>query len=315
MQDNWNEYIENAIQVFLPGHTVERVEDYGQWVRRIFKVKLGQERAVFIKFHVNPEWLDSTDVEPEATRLLLGQGLKIPGILAADASLKVAPYPFVIQESVGGRRLGYLLDEVDEVEARNIYGVMGAFYRKMHSVHNDWSGIWADIPNKPSPNEFMHRAEIVNGSGKRLLEEGRISQAVYELAGLLWADNINYLKDHQPALVHGSPFLWTIYLESQDDHWELTKLTSLGDVLWWDPAYDLAFLKYPPFGGFVPGRWEAFCAAYGPPPEEKRILLYLVLQRLCAAAGVYAAPDTPANRAWSGDCLVDLEAILDAIES
>ena len=55
--------------------------------------------------------------------------------------------------------------------------------------------------------------------------------------------------------------------------------TPMAELMWWDPAYNLAFLKYPPFGQFREARWDAFLHSYGLEPERKRILLYLVMLR------------------------------------
>jgi hypothetical protein len=112
-----------------------------------------------------------------------------------------------------------------------------------------------------------------------------------------------------------SPFLWTIYLERANDGWQIAKLTSIGDMMWWDPAYDVACLRYPPFGEMRPAWWDGFRRGYGPVPERKRLLLYAVMQRLCAAMGVYMAPETPSNRAWAETALDDLDGVLDKIDS
>jgi hypothetical protein len=63
---------------------------------------------------------------------------------------------------------------------------------------------------------------------------------------------------------------------------QVTRLNALGDFLWWDPAYDVSFLLYPP--GYV---WpddckEALTTAYGSLPEDWRINLYGILQHFCA---------------------------------
>ena len=55
--------------------------------------------------------------------------------------------------------------------------------------------------------------------------------------------------------------------------------TPMAELLWWDPAYNLAFLQYPPFGQFRESRWDAFLHSYGSEPERKSILLYLVMPR------------------------------------
>jgi len=51
-------------------------------------------------------------------------------------------------------------------------------------------------------------------------------------------------------------------------------------------------------GGQVnPSRWKAFLRSYGPELERKRVLLYLVMQRLCAAMGIYKEPQSTQNEA------------------
>ena len=89
---------------------------------------------------------------------------------------------------------------------------------------------------------------------------------------------------------------------------------SLGDVMWWDAAYDIAFLRYPPFGEVGAEQWNAFARGYGQLPEDKRILLYAVMQRLCAAMGVYIEPEMPGNEEWRKNCLNDLKHFLKVLE-
>jgi hypothetical protein len=88
----------------------------------------------------------------------------------------------------------------------------------------------------------------------------------------------------------------------------------MAELMWWDPAYNLAFLQYPPFGQVSVSRWETFLHSYGSEPERKRILLYLIMQRLCAAMGIYKEPLNAHNAAWAEGCLDDLDLILDEIE-
>ena len=83
--------------------------------------------------------------------------------------------------------------------------------------------------------------------------------------------------------------------------------------MWWDPAYNLAFLKYPPFGHYKVSRWEVFLRRYGAESETKRLLLYLVMQRICAAMGIYKEPKTTQTTVWADQCLLDLDNILDEI--
>jgi hypothetical protein len=130
----------------------------------------------------------------------------------------------------------------------------------------------------------------------------------------VYGEHLDDLKAHEPSLVHASAFLWTIHLGRVGGAWQVTHLGALGDVLWWDPAYDLAMLRWPPFGAVEPAWWEAFCRAYGPLPERQRMLLYLVMQRLCAAMGAYMAPPALQSPAWRRRALDDLAWVLDELE-
>lgn len=325
--EHLREGIERAVSAYLPDHTLHKMNDRGEWIRRIVEVTLDEGEVVFFKMTIHPEWVDGASHEAQVLEIFQQHGLPTPNILAVDTSCEIIPYPYIIQERVGGTRLGVLLDQASEADARAISETLGHLYGRMHAIHNDRSGIWRESPDKPlnvSPNEYIYQAEIVAGSGKRALERGRISQRTYDRAVALWAEHMDYLKDHQPSLIHYSAFPWTIYLargggnDRLDDQWHVTKLMSLGDVMWWDPAYDLASLRYLPFGKVKPCWWEAFLRGYEgeqvPVPERRRVLLYAVLQRLCVAMGAYMEPQTERHKAWTEPCLEGLDAFLDKIE-
>jgi hypothetical protein len=304
--------INRAVSVHLPGRTVRSINDRGVWERHIVEVKLDGDGIVFFKIQTT-DW-NMTGFEERGVQLFQEHGLPTPKILAVDVSCEIFPHPYLIEEWRGGTRLGTLLEKVDEIEAERIYETLGYFYRKMHTIHNERSELLIPFPNSPHPNEYMYQAEIVGGSGKKALEEKRIPQTTYDHAVALWEEHLDYLKDHQPSLINGSPFLWSIYLEQDGRDWVVTKISPMAELIWWDPAYNLAFLQYPPFGKVSASRWEAFLRGYGVEPERKRVLLYLVMQRLCAVMGTYEAPKDMYNDAWVDECLVDLDTILDEIE-
>jgi aminoglycoside phosphotransferase (APT) family kinase protein len=300
------------VRVRLPGRTVGAVRDRGTWFRDIFEVALDGGETAFFKVGAL-----GTSKEPEAVRLFLKHGLPAPHILAVDETRTLFPQPYIIQERVGGTRLGDLLDRSTEDEALQIYATLGRFYARMHAIHYTRSGYWVESPDKPfdvSPNDYMYDAEIVNGAAKRALEQGCVPQRTYDRAVALWAAHMDYLKDHQPSLVHG-PLPWSVYLDRDGSGWYVTKVMDLTDVLWWDPASDLAFLRYPPFREARSDLWEAFLRGYGTVPERKRLLLYAVMQRFCATMGTYWEPKTPRHRAWREQHLADVDAFMDEIEA
>lgn len=303
--------IKRAVSVHLPGRIVQSIHDRGVWERHIVEVTLDGGEIVFFKIQIT-DW-NMTGFEAKAVQLFQEHGLPAPRILVVDVSREVLPYPYLVQERRGGTRLGTLLEQVDDAGAEQIYEALGRFYSQVHAVHNNQSGLLIPFPDAPAPTEYMYQAEIVGGSGRRALEEERIAQTTYDCAVALWGEHLDYLKDHQPALIHSSPFLWTIYLAREKQNWHITKLMPMAEVMWWDPAYNLAFVQYPPFGQVSASRWEAFLCGYGSEPERKRMLLYLVMQRLCAAMGVYKEPQSARTEAWATHCLDDLDTILDEI--
>lgn len=309
LEEEMREGIARVVRVHLPGRTVQAIKDRGTWGGRIVEITLDGGEVVVFKTSFLGDGQD-----PQVLQIFHEHGLPGPRVLAVDTSREIIPHSFIILERVGGTQLGDLLDQVDEADALAIYETLGRLYGRMHAVHNDWSGVWWDIPDKPLPSVYMYQAEIVGGSGRRALEQGRIAQRTYDRAVALWAEHLSYLQDHQPSLIHYSPFLWNIHLERGDRGWCVTRLTSLGDVMWWDPVYDLACLRYPPFGEVNPTRWEAFLRGYGLAPERKRLFLYAVMQRFCAAMGTYWEPQSARNKVWAASCLEDVETFLDEIE-
>ncbi len=308
-----------AVGAHLPGRTARAIKDRGTWARRIVEVTLDDDEVVFVKVNVysGPGWLPGGERhEQDVAAIFTAHGLPAPRVLAVDSSCQIIRYPYVIQARVGGTRLETLLDQMMEADAEAIYTAVGSFYGRLHVIQGDHAGVWTTRPDETwgPPEDFLVEAEVVGGSGRRALEQGRITRGTYDRAVAAWTANMGYLKAYRPTLIHFSAFPWNIYLEQAGGGWQVAKLMSLGDVMWWDPAWDVACLRYPPFGEMSPRRWEAFRRGYGPEPERKRILLYLVMQRLCAAMGIYMAPQTVHSQAWVEGCLADLDAILDEIE-
>jgi len=317
------EPFERAVRVHCPGRSVQAIRDRGEWLRRIVEATLDRDEVVVFKVdlpHEGPGWLQAKAGEcheRDVARILESHGLRVvPPVLVVDHSCQIIPAPYIIQARVGGTRLGELLDRVSESDAEAIYETVGRFYRRMHAIHSDRAGVWiGSTPEEPwgDPTGYMYRAEVVEGSGRRALELGRITQGMYDRAVALWGEHLDYLRDFQPSLIHYSAFPWNIYLEPEEGGWRITKLMSLGDVMWWEPAYDLACLQYPPYGDARPAHWRALLRGYGLLPERRRILLYAVMQRFCAAMGAYMEPRTARGRAWAVRCLEDVEGFMDEI--
>jgi hypothetical protein len=308
--------ISKAVSKYCEGKKVVSIKDRGMLVHHHYEVVLDSGEVVFFKLGTNPEWSVVGHVANVAA-YFKDIGIPAPRVLAVDNSCSLIAYPYIIQEKVGGTRLGSLLKQVDKSEHKAIYEVIGKLYGRMHGVKNDGSGLWGDEPRKlkypVSPNDYMYNAEIVNGSGKGALDKGLISLRTYERTVAVWKENMDYLKDHQPSMVHSSPFPWNIYLERKNGQWHIAKLMAMGDVMWWDSAFDLAVMQYPPFGDMCQADWSAFLKGYGEEPQRKRILLYAVMQRLCTIMGTYMEPVMEDRDAWIREHAGDIDLFLEEI--
>ncbi|WDV46466.1 aminoglycoside phosphotransferase family protein [Clostridiaceae bacterium M8S5] len=309
-----NQYV-SQIKDYVAKHMglrVINITDRGQWIRHHYEVELSNSKTVFFKLITHQEPTGGLRHEHNVVNILKNNQLPAPEVLMIDESCQYIEKPFLVQTRVGGKRLGDILMTVSIEEKIEIYREIGKFYRKLHSIKGKKSGVCSDkdlfeVKYPISPNEYMYKAEILNGSGKLAYEKGLISKELYNGIISLWEDNMEYLKDHQPSLIHMSAFFWNIYLEKSET-WKVTKILSLGDVMWWDEAYDIATLKYPPFGELDKEVYKGFLSEYKKEPEEKRILLYSIIHRLCEKMGVYLEPDKYKNK-----CKIDLESELTKI--
>jgi hypothetical protein len=223
--------------------------------------------------------------------------------------------PFLIQDELKGVHLSGWLSTTDQAEWPRLFTTVGETYRKIHSIKGPASGVWDHGPENTlpiSPNDFYLNSEILDGSGKHAYDAGFITKQEYLKIQSIWQEYLPALKDHTPSLVHGSPFPWTIcLLKDRESGFQVTRLNALGDFLWWDPAYDVSFLLYPP--GYV---WpddckEALTAAYGPLPEEWRINLYAILQHLCGLNDVFLDPgDEPGPKISKKETNLRLKTLL-----
>jgi len=310
-----NDAITRAIETHVPGRTVQSIQDRGVWIRHIFEITLDNGESVFLKIRCG-EW--GNDKEVFISQLLLDNNLPAPRTHAYDDSGDIIAEPFIIQEKLGGTRLGNLLDRVNESEALRIYAAMGHFFRRLHAITYERSGWIHDGTGHVggedgTPNDFQYEQVIVT-IGQQAVEQGRLAKETHQRLVTLWADHLDELNIHRPALV-GVACYWTIALDIVDGTWQVVRLMDLGDYLYWDRDWDLAAIKYPVFRPPLKAeRWDVFVNEYGVVPEDKRLWLYHLMQRLDAAMGNYLAPKTPENAAWMETAWADFDSLMDAIE-
>jgi len=306
--DEMESYIPAIIAHHLGGAQIESIHDRGEIVRHIYEVRLAGGDTVLVKFQPHKDWLDTTLHDLHATRMLREHGLGAPEVLAADKNHLLALYSFVIERKGGGTRLDKLLPGLSETERADVFRAVGQYYGQMNDIPGPRQGVWLDDPEQTfsmTPNEFYLQNELTGGSGMQLVKEGRLSQAAWQQITALWEEALGDLNDQPAVMVHGSAFHWSIYLERGPQGWMVNRISSIGDILWWDAAYNVAMLLYPPFAEIQPSDREALAEGYGPLPEERYIWLFLLLQRLLSANGVFLEPKTPRSEEWKANCLAD----------
>ncbi len=310
-------YLPVILARHLPGRQIVSVIDRGAWIRHIFEVRLDGDEIVFVKFQTHSEWFDTTLNDKILSEMLRARGISASEVIAADKSKTLAPNSYVIEKKGSGARLDKLLDTANRPDRDGIFRAIGSYYCAMHQIPGPRAGVFIDDPNQPlelHPVDFYLQNELKQGSGLALVEAGRLPKATWERVVQLWEENLSFLKSSPARLVHGSPFGWTINLEKSGDAWRVTRISAMGDLLWWDPDYNNSLLRYPPFHEENAEDWAAFIEGYGSAPDERRMRLYALLTHIMAANGVFSEPQTPENAAWRAGCLKDLDLWIQALE-
>ena len=309
--------VNQALVYHLPGRSVVEIEDRGVWLRHNYRVTLDGGEIVYLKVD---EDFPASEKEAHICELLRSHGLPAPQILVVDASKSLLPSPFVIQSHVGGERLSALLDRGDPDELPAIYAALGRFYRKLHSIHHEHSG-WIDtagevLTHSPTRHQFN---EVIVRIGGEAVARGLLSAETHQRLQWLWSENLEWLDEHEPSLVGGT-LPWGVYLERRGS-WHVTKTMDLSDFLFWDPAQDLAIVKYPSFQPPTPlALWDAFMAEYDVSgvvdlkDVARRARLYLLVQRLDAAMGNYMEPPSPVHEQWKAQVWERFDSLLDEAE-
>ncbi len=291
----------------LPGEKATRITDRGEWGRRIFEVTLESGQVVMLKFRLHEDWLYGARKSRVLYDLLYPRGLCATQEIASDTTKTLAPLAYTIEKKAPGTRLDRLLKSAPTEDRRPIYHAIGQHYRLLHSISGKRAGYWIDDPDQPfdmHPNEFYLQNDIggPQGSGYRLVKMGFLTLETLQRVIETWRSHMPELKDHPVVLVHGNAAPWSIYLEkaTPTSGYRVSRMGA-DDCLWWDPAYDLAMLRWPPLSGIRPEDWQALVEAYGPLPGETRLLLYRLMQSLLTACWAYMGPRTPASDAWLAD--------------
>jgi hypothetical protein len=324
-----SEELKNIILSVFPESKLQSFIRKGYWVADeksewrggyIIIFTLNNDKKYCIKLVPDTNWSrDSFMGELGAISLLQEHNFPVPNLVNINYSKEVIEYPYYISEFLNGIKLCTLWIQEPEDVKRGLYYVLGKLFSKMHTIHHTVSGLLTKDPYNvryPSknPTDHMSKAEIKNGEGKKAKELGILSENTYNKINELWEENLEFLKDHKPTLIHYSPFCWNLSFLKSNGKWKVSKMMALGDVLWWDSAVNLAFLKYPPFMHITESHWKGFLQGYKHPVDERRINLYAIMIRICTAMGTYYEPKYLKNPYLRKRLENDVELLIERIE-
>ncbi len=321
----------------FPHQTLHHLDDCGYWVneedyrtiyestgeqwrgKRIVKFQLQNGERYCVKL-ANPddEWENDFTSELVTYAILSQQTtIPVPEVVTVDCTQRLIATNYLILSELSGVKLCTVWLQSDERTKLMIARELGRTYSKIHAVKGKQSGIFKTVKNPYDtkfpvhPNDVMLEQELRKGSGVRAVREQIIPERTYQRVIALWEEHLDFLKDHTPTLIHYNAFCWAIALQYSDS-WTVSRLTG-GGMMWWDPALDLALMKYPPFMQNTPAHWEAFQAEYEGEIDEQRIALYGLFTTLLAAMGVYYEPPYLRNPIVRNRLNDDLEQIMSSI--
>jgi hypothetical protein len=299
---------------------IDNIGEPHAWIMQSQRVFLEDGRCLLLKVGINPEWTDASAIlnQVAATEIIRTTGIKQPQILDYSTNIDEFGFLYILSENQSGIRLCDTYKTATKLERERLYGAIGQAYSCIHSMANDWSGVWDGSPSKKKysihPAEFYSMAEFHVGSAKYLLENGIISSDGFKELCTTWDENISYLKQRPTSLVHVSPFPWSIYINRNENEYSATGFAALGDFMWWDSMADVAHLLYPPFMDITKEEQRAFIAEYDKPMDEYAINLYMLLNRLCAMSGCYLSPvRREFSKTWVKQEVKTLQITLDKI--
>lgn len=136
----------------------------------------------------------------------------------------------------------------------------------------------------------MYNFEIETGSAKELFQKNIISKSEYNKIKEIWYKFIPSIKDLPVHLTHFSPFPWCIYINRKDNKFNISKVTALGDILWWNEHATVAHVIYPPFYQIDDDIRKSFMDGYRESLNNETINFFKLFYRLCAINGTYMQP-------------------------
>lgn len=282
-------YVREILATHYPSKPIREVIDKGIWYKHISKVIFEDGESIYIKFGK-----ENVEMEQYATWLLNQHEIFQPQIPFVGIS-NIDSFPeYAVYENTQGKPLSFYLSEQNQVELRKIYNVLGKYYKKFSSITGQFAGVWDVTPTKNKygvhPVDGMYRLEIENGSCLALHQLGLITAKEYGDIKSIWRKFRSKIKELPVQLTHFSPFPWSIYLTEDSGSYQVSKITALGDILWWNEHATVAHVIYPPFFNIDSSLRNSFLAGYGRDLDDQILDFFVLFFRICAINGTYMEP-------------------------
>lgn len=273
---------------------IKNIIDKGVWYKHIFKVLFDDNSCVYVKLKIK----DGSNIQMEKNiiDLLNKNNIQQPEISFIDLSKEIIPYEYGIYEDAEGIALSSYINNSNKYNLREIYYSLGEYFSKYAKINSTFAGIWYTEPDKQKypihPIDAMYNFEIETGSTKELFQKNIISKSEYNKIKGIWYEFIPKIKDLPVHLTHFSPFPWCIYLDKKNNEFNISKVTALGDILWWNEHATVAHILYPPFYQIDDDLRKSFIDGYRRNLSNEIIYFFKLFYRLCAINGTYMHPSS-----------------------
>lgn len=313
--------IDNIIKFSGIKENIVKIGNPHRWIMELRKILLSNGQTLILKIGINDEWTDEASIlnQVAVAEILGNMGIQ-PKILSFEANKAVYGFRFLLFNGYTGKKLYDIYNNNCKKNRIKIFEALGRTYDQIHRKKNSWSGVWNGCLTERKypihPAKFYSDAEFHSGSGSKLFETGKINKNLFNEICEIWDNNLQYLEERPASLVHISPFPWSIYLNQNNDIYDVTGLSSIGDFMWWDAMSDVAHLLYPPFMDITDDERKAFLQKYKGEINYKAISLYKLLNRICALSDVYIAPMCQSNKnEWINKEVLQLNNIINEIRA
>jgi len=237
---------------------------------RVFELQLVDGSGSLVLKLFNPDASWELEQETLVFELLSLAGIPVPDVLLTDASHTLIDTDWMLMSKLSGSIVGALNLSADD--AREIYRLMGATLRSIHSIKVQHFGYFdrhgavepyatnVDLMRAWFDRGLARFSEIGGPPSLRAAIERRIETGIKAIAGC--ADSV---------LCHGDLHEANMVVRRASSEWVVTGVLDVGGAIAADPLFDLARTDYWSTRG-TPGKRVGLREGYGESLREGREL-------------------------------------------